>query len=116
MNLLYHKDEWNIVKGSWEYDANVGSIQDVDAKPLSMVWFGSADGQTPSNQYGAGQFTVEAVIQVHDGGQAGVLFHKEGSNGKKGYWAGLDFGTNQFQVGSSSKPRIGAIQLKIGLG
>ena len=50
-------------------------MNNTDERASNIVWFGSADGQTPDCQYCHESFTLSIVFTIHSGdGKAGILF------------------------------------------
>ena len=94
MNVLCYPNDWNILKGTWNYDSNDCSVDNTNAASGNVVWFGSQDGSTPNDDYVLESFYLEVEIQVNGAnGDAGILFRAQSASatndGGQQYYIGL---------------------------
>ena len=73
-NLFCDSSSWNIIKGNWKYDPKDCVLQNTDSGAGNIVWFGSADGHTPSSQYIHDEFTLTVTFSLQSGSNAGLIF------------------------------------------
>ena len=87
-NELCNTSSWNILDGDWKFSATDCSVQAWDwPAPRNLMWVGSADGLTPSNQYNDDNFTLTVTLSVPtQQGGAGVVFRMNSSLAKDYYF------------------------------
>ena len=76
-DVLCNTKDWNIIKGSWEYDIDneTCSVSNTNNANGNIVWFGSADGNTYNTNYSSYSFSLELSVSISSGADnAGILF------------------------------------------
>ena len=66
-NELCDESKWNIIGGSWTYNAINCSVSSSTTAVSQRLWFGSADGLTPNNDYDDEGFTLTVAVRLDSG-------------------------------------------------
>lgn len=101
-NILCDTDSWNVIKGSWTFDDNDCSLENTDSGAGNVMWFGSANGLTPDDNFDDESFTMSVTMSIHSGSNAGVLFRAgtvtTTNHGGQQYYVGIVLGSNNRRV------------------
>ena len=110
-NLFCDSSLWNIIGGNWKYNSTDCSLHDTGSVCGNIVWFGSADGLTPSSQYIHEEFILTTKFSLQSGesqqvsfSNAGLIFRtgESSSTNNEGptYYVGLNAEKDQVQFGT----------------
>lgn len=103
-NLLCDTDSYSTIKGQWSYDDSDCSLENTDSGAGNIVWFGSADGLTPDDSFDDDSFTMEALMEVHSGGDAGIMLRTGESSTRNNegptYYVGLYPSSDKVKFGT----------------
>ena len=92
---MCNTDDWNIIKGTWDYDSSDCSVDNTNSGDGNIIWFGSQDGLTPNNDYVFDSFSLEVEIQRNSatGSSTGIIIRAQSvsttNDGGQQYYIGL---------------------------